>query len=62
MELEQAERFIREICARLGEEYAGFHTISAGKLDGQNCPEVCVHVTGPTGIYHLLVGEERTTI
>ena len=43
MNLEQVEKFVREVCLRLGEEYADYVTVSAGKLENESCPDVCFH-------------------
>lgn len=62
MDLVNIENFIRELCLRLGEVYSGFHTIGAGRLDGEGCPEVCFHVNGDRSLYTMLVGKDRTVV
>ncbi len=61
MDLENIEKFIEQVCERIGQKYAGFHTISAGKLEGEGCPDVYFHVIDGHG-YRMLVGSTKTVV
>jgi hypothetical protein len=72
MELEKVEALIETICTRMGETYTGFHTISAGRVDSEPCPEICFHVgdpdnienrlSGDGGMYYAAVGSQKTVV
>jgi hypothetical protein len=59
VDIVNVENFIREVCSRLAKEYDGFHTIGTGKLDGEGCPEVLVHVKDAPFIFAMVVGKDR---
>lgn len=62
MDLEVVEKFIREVCLRLGEEYADYCTVSAGDFEGEGCPDVCFHVKSDAGVYYMLVTTTKTIV
>lgn len=62
MDLETVENFIRQVCLRLNEEYADYCTVSAGKLDGEGCPDVCFHVKSEAATYRMLVTSALTVV
>src|SRR5262245_48346775 len=55
-----AEPVIRKLCARLGDEYAGYYTISPGNIGTEPCPDIVFH--GKRRIYRALVGKSRTIV
>jgi hypothetical protein len=72
------EAFIQTLCSRTGVSYGGYHTLSAGQLDGEGCPKLVFHVSSDqyqplqpepgdvflgTGIAFIaLVGSSRTVV
>lgn len=44
LDIAKTELFITEICKRIGQDYGGYHTISSGNIDGENCPQIAFHV------------------